>query len=168
MADSTTDFISTLNDLIETCKDGEQGFRDAADGVTRSDLRSLFSEFARQRTQFANELQVQVSRLGGDPEKGGSVSGSLHRGWINLKSAITGKDDHAILAECERGEDAAVKSYQSALERDLPSDLRSIVERQYNDILDCHNRIKAMRDQSGTTSSRVADTVDEVSSRRTY
>src|SRR4051794_35979587 len=91
MANSTNEFISTMNDLIETCKDGEQGFRDAADAVTRTDLRSLFNEYARQRSQFASELQVQVSRIGGDPEKSGSVSGSLHRGWINLKSAITGK-----------------------------------------------------------------------------
>lgn len=171
MAESTNDFISTMNDLIETCKDGEQGFRDAADAVTSSDLRSICNEYARQRSQFASELQVLVSRLGGDPEKSGSVSGSLHRGWINLKSAITGKDDHAILAECERGEDSAVKNYQTALQMDLPSDLRSIVERQYSDILSAHNQIKSMRDSSGTgydaTSSKTT-TMDEISSRRTY
>src|SRR5947209_11790361 len=107
MAESTKDFTSTLNNLIETCKDGEQGYRDSAEGVQRSDLRELFNEYARLRTQFASELQTQVSRLGGDPEKSGSVAGSMHRGWINLKAALTGKDDHAILAECERGEDSA-------------------------------------------------------------
>lgn len=172
MAESTNDFISTLNDLVETCKDGEQGFRDAADGVQRSDLRAIFNEYARQRSQFASELQVQVSRIGGDPEKSGSVAGSLHRGWLNLKAAVTGKDDHAILAECERGEDSAVKNYQKALQMDLPSDLRSIVERQYGNVLDAHNRVKALRDNStGTfneTTGTAAGTVDEVSSRRTY
>lgn len=151
---STKDYISWLNDLIETCKDAEQGFRDAADAITRQDLRELFNEYARQRSQFASELQNQVIRLGGDPEKTGSVSGSFHRGWINLKAAITGKDEHAILSEAERGEDAAVKNYQEALAQDLPDDLRSVVEKQYRQVLDAHNRIRSLRDATGVTGSR--------------
>lgn len=151
MAASTEAFHSTLNDLIETCKDGEQGFQQAADGVNRADLKSLFNEYARQRAQFASELQMEVSRLGGNPEKSGSVSGSLHRGWMNIKAAVTGKDDHAILAEAERGEDAAVKAYQDALAKDLPSDLRSKVESQYNQVLEAHSRVRALRDGGSYT-----------------
>lgn len=151
---STKDYISWLNDLIETCKDAEQGFRDAADAVARQDLRELFNEYARQRSQFASELQNQVIRLGGDPEKTGSVSGSFHRGWINLKAAITGKDEHAILSEAERGEDAAVKNYQEALAQDLPDDLRSVVEKQYRQVLDAHNKIRSLRDGANPADSR--------------
>lgn len=148
MADSTEDYILRLNDLVETCKDGEKGFRDSADGVKRADLRSVFNEFARQRTQFANELQRHVARLGGEPETSGSAAGAMHRGWINLKSAVTGGDDEAILNEAERGEDAAVKAYQDALESDLPADLRSVVEAQYQEVLRAHNHVKALRDRS--------------------
>jgi uncharacterized protein (TIGR02284 family) len=150
MADSTSDYISRLNELIETCKDGERGFRDAAEGVNRADLRETFKEYARQRTQFANELQRHVMRLGGDPETTGSAAGAMHRGWLNLKAAITGKDDEAILNEAERGEDAAVKSYQEVLERDLPSDLRAVMENQYQEILKAHNHVKALRDGAST------------------
>jgi uncharacterized protein (TIGR02284 family) len=64
---------------------------------------------------------------------------------MNLKTAIAGKDDHAILSEVERGEDAAVKNYQEALAQDLPSDIRSTVEKQYRQILDAHNRIRSLR-----------------------
>ncbi len=148
MAESTKDYISTLNNLIETCKDGEQGFRDAAEHVQRQDLRSIFNEYSRQRSQFAGELQTLVSRIGGDPEHSGSVAASIHRGWINLKSAMTGRDDHAILAECERGEDSAVRNYQDALAHDLPSDIRSSVEEQYRQVLEAHNRMKSLRDSS--------------------
>ncbi len=158
---STKDYISWLNDLIETCKDAEQGFRDAADAVARQDLRELFNEYARQRSQFASELQNQVIRLGGDPEKTGSVSGSFHRGWINLKAAITGKDEHAILSEAERGEDAAVKNYQEALAQDLPDDLRSVVEKQYRQVLDAHNRIRSLRDATGVAGSREGSPVGD-------
>jgi uncharacterized protein (TIGR02284 family) len=137
-----------LNDLIETCRDGEQGFRDAAEHVERQDLRSVFNEYSRQRSQFASELQTIVSRIGGDPEHRGSIAATFHRGWLNLKSALTGHDDHAILAECERGEDSAVRNYQDSLSHDLPSDVRPVVEEQYRHVLESHNRIKSLRDGS--------------------
>jgi uncharacterized protein (TIGR02284 family) len=93
---SNDDVISTLNGLIETCKDGRTDFKEAAEGVERSDLKSLFYEFSQQRSQFAGELQSLVQSLGGDPENTGSVAAAIHRGWINIKSAVTGKDEAAV------------------------------------------------------------------------
>lgn len=151
MANSTNDFRSWLNDLIETCKDGENGFREAAEGVRNQGVRALCNEYARQRAQFASELQNLVIRLGGAPTTSGSAGAALHRGWMNLKSALTGKDDHAILEEAERGEDAAVKNYQKVLAEDLPSDIRSVVEEQYRQVLQAHNRVRAFRDGDAVT-----------------
>src|SRR5918911_5770041 len=136
--------ISTLNDLIETCKDGQEGFRQAAEGVKHGELKTLFHTYSQQRAQFAGELQGEVRRLGGDPERTGSVAASLHRGWINLKSAVTGKDDAAIITECERGEQVAVKNYEDALKKDLPGDVRALVERQYRGTLQNLERIRAL------------------------
>lgn len=148
--DSTTasndDVISTLNGLIETCKDGQNGFKEAAEGVERSDLKSLFYEFSQQRSQFAGELQSLVQSLGGDPENTGSVAAALHRGWINIKSAVTGKDEAAILNECERGEDSAKNAYKSALEEALPANVAETVQTQYVSVQAAHDRIKALRD----------------------
>ena len=135
--------ISTLNNLIETCKDGEQGFRAAADGVQRSDLRTLFLTYSQQRAQFAAELQNEVRHLGGDPEERGSVAASLHRGWINIKSAVTGEDEGAVISECERGEDSAIRNYRDALNEDLPANIRETVERQYAQVKEAHDRIRA-------------------------
>ena len=110
---------SILNDLIETLKDGQEGFRAAAEDVKSSDLKTLFSEYSLQRSQFAGELQSLAHSLGEkEPETAGSVSGALHRGWINLKSALTSKDEQAILAECERGEDSAfISKFINSLRR---------------------------------------------------
>ena len=142
------DVISTLNGLIETCKDGQEGFTVAADGIGRSDLKSLFHEFAQQRSQFAGELQTLVRSLGGDPEDAGSIAGSLHRGWINIKSAVMGEDETTILNECERGEDAAKSAYKDALDEALPANILESVQSQYTAILSAHDRIKALRDSS--------------------
>jgi uncharacterized protein (TIGR02284 family) len=156
MADNDN-VISTLNNLIETCKDGQNGFQTAAEGVKRSDLKSLFAEYALQRSKFAGELQNEVTRLGGDPENTGSVAATLHRGWINIKSAVTGADENAVIAECERGEDSAVSNYQDALnDQNLPADIRSIVERQYTQIKEAHDRVRALEratDTGGMTSA---------------
>src|SRR5205807_4543019 len=107
--------VSVLNHLIETCKDGQEGFKHAAQGVKSSHLKSLFMEFAEQRAQFASQLRAEVARLGGKPEAGSSVTGSLHRGWTNLKAAISGGSEAAIISECERGEDIARDTYRDAL-----------------------------------------------------
>jgi len=139
-----TDTISVLNDLIQTCKDGQEGFKTASESVTDSSLKFLFSEYSLQRAKFAAALQQEVARLGGNPETGGSVSASLHRGWINLKAAVTGKDESAIVSECERGEDAARDAYQDALKKGLTGDVRALVQEQAAEVQQAHNRIRSL------------------------
>jgi len=141
------ELISTINNLIETLKDGQEGFKQAADGVKDPQLKLLFNEYSQQRSQFATELQSQARSLGeSDPETSSSAAGALHRSWINLKSAVTRGDDHAILAECERGEDSAVEEYKKAINDNLSAQLREIVSRQYSEIKNTHDRIRKLRD----------------------
>jgi uncharacterized protein (TIGR02284 family) len=140
----SSDIITILNGLIETCKDGEKGFRAAAEGVTNGDLATLFMNYAEQRSSFAAELQAEVSRLGGKPENGGSGLGAVHRGWIDIKAAVSGKDEGAVIAEAERGEDHAVKEYRQALEKNLPTAVQTIVENQYIHVRDAHDHVRAL------------------------
>ncbi|MGZ8204087.1 MAG: ferritin-like domain-containing protein [Burkholderiales bacterium] len=142
MATDTKDVIDTLNDLIETCKDGEEGFRTCAEDIKRADLKPMFERAAQRCADAAAELQREVQRLGGKPERKGSFAGSAHRRWVDIKSAITGKDDAAVLAECERGEDVAKESYQRALKEDLPAEIRGIVEQQYDGVLQHHDAVR--------------------------
>jgi uncharacterized protein (TIGR02284 family) len=140
--------IDALNGLIEISKDGEIGFRTAADEVKRSDLKSIFVDAANRCAEGAAELQRKVRALGGEPEDSGSAIGALHRRWLDLKSAITGKDDLAILEETERGEDAAKAAYIAALEVALPPDIRSMIDRQYQGVKQNHNRVRDLRNAS--------------------
>lgn len=141
------DAVSTLNSLIETCKDGEQGFKEAAEGLKSADIKAKFLEYSRERAQMAAELQTEVRSLGGDPDKGGSMSGSIHRGWVNLKAAITGQDDHAIVSEAERGEDVAKEAYESALKATLPPSAQTLVQQQAAKVRRVHDAVRDLRDR---------------------
>jgi uncharacterized protein (TIGR02284 family) len=155
---SNDDVISTLNSLIETCRDGQEGFKQAAEGIERSDLKSLFYEYSQQRSKFAGELQSLVVSLGGDPETSGSTAGALHRGWINIKSVVTGKDDGAILNECERGEDAAKSAFKDALKEALPGHIKDTIETQFSAIQEAHDRVKMLRDAANNDTGDTAST----------
>src|SRR6202140_987360 len=142
------EIISTINSLIETLKDGQEGFKQAAEAVKDPQLKSLFNEYSQQRSRFATDLQDRAKALGeAKPEKTSSAAGAMHRAWINLKSVISSGDDHAILAECERGEDSAVNEYKKAMEEEeLSAPIPETISRQYVDVKKAHDHIRALRD----------------------
>ena len=141
---NNNEVISILIDLIDTCKDGQECFHNAAESISNSEFRRLFSIFVQQRAQFVTELQAEAHRLGGDTNKVVNLSGPLHRTWMNLKSAIP-RDEASIIAECQREEEAAVNDYQEALKADLPLDVQYVVKRQYMDIKDAYDRIRILQ-----------------------
>ena len=140
--------ISTLNDLIEISRDGELGFHTCAKDLDSSQLKTLFTSRSQGCATAVAELQELVRSLGGAAESESSVSGSLHRRWVDIKSAILGKNQESILSECERGEDVALHAYRQALAKDLPSPIRLVVERQYAGVQKNHDEVKALRDQA--------------------
>ncbi len=142
--DTNKKALATLNNLIETCKDGETGFNTAAEGLTDAAVKSTFAKFSRERGQMARELQDEVKRLGGTPETSGSASAAVHRGWINIKSVVTGKDDKQIIAEAERGEDVAKAAYESALKESLPGQVKALVERQATAVRATHDHVRSL------------------------
>ncbi|HEX8503172.1 MAG TPA: PA2169 family four-helix-bundle protein [Pyrinomonadaceae bacterium] len=141
--------ISTLNNLIQTCRDGQEGFRTAADGVKNAELKEVFHRYSRQRASFAGELQDEVRRMGGEPAEAGSITASLHRGWMGLRVALTGEDERAVIAECVRGEDAALADYRAALNVDMPAGVRSVVERQFGEVKEAHQHVEGLDRAAG-------------------
>jgi uncharacterized protein (TIGR02284 family) len=139
--------IATLNDLIETSKDGEKGLALAARATQEPELNEVFRQGEQSYRDAVAELQDQVRQLGGDATEFGSMKAAAHRGWISLKTAMSSRDDMAILEECERGEDYAKARYGAALNVDLPESVRSVVERQYAGVKANHDRIRDLRNR---------------------
>ena len=140
-----------LNELVETLKDGQKGYADAMTDVEDANLKETFKHYAAQRAEYITEIEDQMFKLNLKPDESasGSVTATVHRAWIDLKAALTSKDNTAVLNECERGEDYAKKAYQTALKaQDLPANLKSVIEKQYQGVTEAHDKIKSLRDSS--------------------
>lgn len=144
--DTTAGASATINNLIETCRDGQNGFETAAKGVDDPVLKAELLQYSGQRAEFATELGEALTQSGEAPDDSGSVTAAVHRGWIKMKELVTGKDRYSILAECERGEDVAVAAYRKAAAAQLPQSLANIVSTQHAAIQRVHDRVKALRD----------------------
>ena len=146
MTTDNDETISTLNDLLESCRDGEYGFSASAEHTQSADLKTLLSRHAQECRTAGMELQALIRQLGGKADEGGSVTGALHRGWVSVRGTLSGHSDQAMLDECERGEDSAVASYRKALNKNLPANIRSVVDKQAQGTQKNHDEIKALRD----------------------
>lgn len=124
------DVIAILNELIETSKDGEEGFRSSAENVEDGRLKEFFLRRSQEVGESVSELQTIVRSLGGIPINATSIGGTLHRRWIDLKTALTNDNNMAVLIETELGENIAVAAYESALELELPAEIRAVIVRQ--------------------------------------
>jgi uncharacterized protein (TIGR02284 family) len=153
MAQNNEEVIGYLNDLIETCKDGEKGFRAAATRLGKDgepELRTVLNLYAQQRAGFTAELQNEILRRGGEPAESGHVSATFRRGWLDVKSALkiapnhSGDHESDILATCDAAERAAMENYEDVLKKMLPADLLSIVENQYAEIRQAHGRLRSL------------------------
>ena len=141
-----SDDLATLKTLTSTLNDSVNGYRQAAEDVESSEFRDLFTQFADQRSRASADLQAEVRRLGGEPDQDGSTMGSIHQSWLDLKAAITGRDDKAVLNEIERGEDYLKEKFEAALSSDnLSGDSRMAVERAYQSVREGHDRMSALK-----------------------
>ncbi|HJT51426.1 MAG TPA: PA2169 family four-helix-bundle protein [Nitrosospira sp.] len=140
--------VSMLNGLIEISRDGAEGFKTCAGDATDPELKMYFQNRAQGCQEAVRELSSEVRRYGGDPDISGSAAATLHRVWVDLKTAITNNDNLAVLEECERGEAAAVIAYENALRQEMPLDLRALLDQQYEGAKRNHDRVRQLRDQA--------------------
>jgi uncharacterized protein (TIGR02284 family) len=138
--------ISTLNTLIATTIDSINGYEDSAQNIDNERFREIFRQRANERQQVVEQLRAEVRRLGGNPEDDGSFLGKAHQRFEDLKAAITGRDEKAIINEVERGEDYLKGKFEAALNSDeLTGESRSVVERCYQSVRSGHDQMSSLK-----------------------
>lgn len=139
------DVVAILNELIETSRDGEEGFRTAAENVEDARLKDFFMRRSQEVGESVHALQTMVRTLGGVPAEATSIGGTLHRRWMEIKTALTLNDTLAVLNETEAGESVAVAAYETALELELPMDIRTVLVRQLEGAKRNYSLVKQLR-----------------------
>ncbi|MGK6355797.1 PA2169 family four-helix-bundle protein [Sphingomonas sp. DT-207] len=138
--------IKTLNSLIATTIDSIDGYTESAKASENSRLAELFNQRAAERRAVLTKLQAEVGRLGGNPEDDGTTLAAAHRGFLDLKAAVTGRDDKAIIDEVERGEDHIKAKYESALEKaDLSPQVRQVIQEAYVSVKEGHDQMRDLK-----------------------
>jgi uncharacterized protein (TIGR02284 family) len=146
---TTKETIEVLNDLIAINNDRIDGYEKAIEEAkaSDSDLKSLFTSMIDESRKIRLALANEVQSLGGEYDRGTTASGKLYRAWMDVKAVFTGHDRHTVLANCERGEDAAQNAYKDALnENNVPAYIRTMLEGQKQELRASHDKIKALRD----------------------
>ena len=140
------EIVEVIEKLIETCRDGQAGYLEAAERAHNAELRDYFQRQSLERSRFAGELVRLARQLGEEnPDRGPSVASHLHRVWIDLKYKLGGGDG-GVLESVEAGEDNARSHYKEALHADLPVDVHDIIERQSESVSDAFDQVHTLCD----------------------
>ena len=144
---------STTQDILQVLEDGKEGFAKGAeklDGSVRPELAATFRILSDQRATFESELRGLAEKYHDELRVSGTVAGTLHRGWMAIKDALSGDDPSGVLDVAEQGEDHAVAAYEKALTQDLSPELRGVLERQAREVKAAHDQVRGMRSTTST------------------
>jgi uncharacterized protein (TIGR02284 family) len=138
--------VGTLETLTTTLIDSVNGYRDAAQNAEGTKFQELFRRNADERSRIVEELRSEIRRLGGNAPDDGSFLGATHQRFLDLKAAVTGRDDTAIINEVERGEDYLKEKFEAALgATDVAPETRSVIERAYQSVRQGHDQISSLK-----------------------
>jgi uncharacterized protein (TIGR02284 family) len=143
MSDKAAGYVQ---DLIKLNIDSAEGFTAAADSIDSPDIASVFREYASQRSANAEALKAAVAYNGQQPAQSGSVTGTVHRWWLELKGKVTAGGLHAVLSEAERGEDTIKHRYEAALKECAGSPVLGVLQSQYTGVKAAHDNVRDLRD----------------------
>jgi len=143
-----SDDAKAAKELVETLKDGERGFAEAADKLKdgeHPEWATTLQRLSEQRAGFWREIVDMGHDYGDDVDTSGTVAAAVHRGWLSLKDALTGDDAEGVLKAALTGEDHAIKEYDDAVEMDLSAGFRDVVVRQRAAVVAARDEVKALQ-----------------------
>lgn len=143
------DLIDGIKHLLHIANDGKEGYKTAAEDADSAELKALFTTYSIQRSEFEMELKSLLRQLGADSDnESGGPLGAIHRVWMDIKTAVTGNDNHAILDACITGEKAAIEAYDKVLaDTSLTQEMRETLTSQRSDINECLRNVQSLEQQ---------------------
>ncbi len=144
--ESNKEVISDLKDLLSIVNDGKEGYESAAGVTDKIELQGVFLKYAAQRAAYADDLKRHIATHGAEAHnENGGVLGVLHRTWIDIKQALSSKEDVAILKAVITGEKAALEKYDDYISDYIDhADHLELLKRQRAGVLEALKEIEAL------------------------
>lgn len=139
--------LSTLQELIQLNLDSQSGYNDAANATNDAGLALLFRSIAVERGKQADELRQLVNSYGESPQPSPTVEASVHRPWLDIRSALGG-GAYALLEEAERGEVHIQDAYEKAVNSRACMSLQEVLNEQYQAVKAAHDRVRDLREKT--------------------
>ena len=145
--ENNNEIISDLKGLISIVNDGKEGYESASEATDNVELKAIFLKYAAERKAYELELKAHLASHGGESENSeGGILGAIHRTWIDIKEALSSKEDEAILGAIETGETAAVEKYDNILKDPRThADHLDLLNRQRDGIQNALTEIKSLK-----------------------
>lgn len=144
------DTVNVLQSIIEKNYDAEKGYKKALKEAKAPELKNFLKRQAVQRSHFATAIDKELHLLDETPRDKGSIAGTLHRAWIDIRTSVTGNDDEAVLNEVLRGETASVKEYEELMKHNtLVPHASKVLKSQLKEIQGTLERVKSLKDIQG-------------------
>ncbi len=147
ISDKNKEQVDALQELLKKNYDAEAGYKKVMTKAESSTLKSWLQDKAASRSHFATELDTQIRQLNAEPVSSGTTSGSLHRTWIDVKTALSSDTDESILEECIRGEKASVSEYEEQMSNvNFNSEIRNVLYGQKERIESSLNTVESLEE----------------------
>jgi uncharacterized protein (TIGR02284 family) len=143
------EIVDELNELVKINNDRIQGYMKAVEDNDDPQLDGLFNEMIVQSQTFRSQLADHIVRIDGSAVSDATttdLSSKVHRAWIDIKTAITGKDRDTVLSSVTFGENAAVEAYEDAIEDDdLPAYIKEDLMNQLTQLKAARDKMEALK-----------------------
>lgn len=139
----TEEVAKKLNNLLEKNYDAEKGYQDAAERIENPTMKDFLQKQAQKRYDFGHEIKTEIKNYGEEPDKGGSAKGTVHRAWMDLKTAVASSSEEQVMEEVQRGEQSAINEYNEVIsETSLPPSVQQILTKQRDQIVEAQQSSK--------------------------
>lgn len=139
--------VQNLQELLAKNYDANKGFKTAMKEARDPNLKEYLKVQALIHHRYATQLDKIIHSLNAVPIKEGSAAGRVHRVWMNVILSINGHEDKTVFEECQRGQKATLKEYQTKLkENKFPAEIKEIIKRQLLELENIYREIESLQD----------------------
>jgi uncharacterized protein (TIGR02284 family) len=134
-----------LNELIEITRDGQTFYTDAVARVANPHLKSVFRALIDVKAKMISALSEHVRARGMEPSTQGTLAGSFHKLYAEVRAKLSAHAGAAFVAELEASEDRLLVAFEQAADDAEDPEVRRIIALHLPKVRLCHDEMTNLK-----------------------